>query len=133
AESVLGARFEAEIARQRRSRDPARYRRAIRMAEDARERGLTLQRGEAQRAFVEMLSDLLATLRKAPTPTRVREALDLLTLGRHLAIEAVSPGAQEQLWELLATTPTRPPELTALALQLGFAATAPGAGGPPAA
>ena len=50
AESVLGARFEAEIARQRRSRDPARYRRAIKMAEDARERGLSLQRSEAQRA-----------------------------------------------------------------------------------
>jgi hypothetical protein len=41
AEAVLGGRFEAEIARQRRSRDPARYRRAIKMAEDARERGLS--------------------------------------------------------------------------------------------
>ena len=63
AESVLGARFESEIARQRRSRDPARYRRAIKMAEDARERGLTLQRADAQRAFAETLCDLIGAIR----------------------------------------------------------------------
>jgi hypothetical protein len=121
AESVLGGRFEAEIARQRRSRDPARYRRAMRMAEDARERGLTLPRAGAQQAFSEMLSDLLAGLRQAPAAERIREAIGFLALGRQLGIEAVSPRAQEQLWELLAATPQRPPELEALADQLGFA------------
>ncbi|HWE28304.1 MAG TPA: hypothetical protein VHB97_09900, partial [Polyangia bacterium] len=117
----LGARFEAEIARQRRSRDPARYRRAIKMAEDARERGLSLHRGEAQRAFAEMLCDLLASIRNKPAPERIGEALDLLGLGRQLGIEAVSPRAQEQLWELLMTTPQPPAELEALIAALGFA------------
>ena len=111
AESVLGARFEAEIARQRRSRDPARYRRAIKMAEDARERGLSLHRAEAQRAFAEMLCDLLTSIRARPTPERIREALDFLALGGQLGIEAVSPRAQEQLWELIAAAPTPPPGL----------------------
>jgi alpha-amylase/alpha-mannosidase (GH57 family) len=121
AESVLGARFEAEIARQRRSRDPARYRRAIKMAEDARERGLTLQRGEAERAFAEMLSDLLASIRAKPAPERVHEAIDFLALGRQLGIDAISPRAQEQLWELLAETPSPPRALDRLAFELGFA------------
>ncbi|MCU1281943.1 MAG: glycosyl hydrolase, family 57, partial [bacterium] len=121
AESVLGARFEAEIARQRRSRDPSRYRRAIRMAEDARERGLTLQRGEAQRAFAEMLCDLLASIRVKPAPERVREAVEFLALGRQLGLEAISPRAQEQLWELLAASPAPPPALERLAAELGFA------------
>ncbi|MDB4970394.1 MAG: glycosyl hydrolase, family 57 [Myxococcales bacterium] len=121
AESVLGNRFETEIARQRRSRDPARYRRAVRMADDARERGLTLPRAGAQRAFSEMLCDGLASLRTKPTPERISEAIALLSLGRQLGIEAVSPRAQEQLWELLAETTPRPPELEALAAELGFA------------
>lgn len=121
AESVLGARFEAEIARQRRSRDPARYRRAIKMAEDARERGLSLHRAEAERAFAEMLCDLVASIRGKLEAERVREALDLLELGRQLGIEAVSPRAQEQLWELLASTPSHPPELETLVAALGFA------------
>jgi alpha-amylase/alpha-mannosidase (GH57 family) len=121
AESVLGARFEAEIARQRRSRDPSRYRRAIKMAEDARERGLTLHRAEAQRAFGEMLSDLLGSIRARPTPERMQEAIDFLALGRQLGIDAVSPRAQEQLWELLAATPSPPPALEPLVAELGFA------------
>jgi len=124
AESVLGARFEAEIARQRRSRDPARYRRAIKMAEDARERGLSLQRAEAQRAFAAMLCDLLASIRAQPAAERIREALDFLELGRQLGIEAVSPRAQEQLWELDAALPSHPPELDALGAALGFAPSA---------
>jgi alpha-amylase/alpha-mannosidase (GH57 family) len=132
AESVLGARFEAEIARQRRSRDPARYRRAIKMAEDARERGLSLQRAEAQRAFGEMLCDLLASIRTKPAPERIGEAIDFLALGRQLGIEPVSPRAQEQLWELLTTTQSRPPKLDALIAALGFASSSairlPGAG-----
>ncbi len=121
AESVLGARFEAEIARQRRSRDPARYRRAIKMADDARERGLSLQRGEAQRVFAEILCDLLTSIRARPTPERIREALELLALGGQLGIEAVSPRAQEQLWELIAAAPTPPPGLERLTAALGFA------------
>src|SRR6185503_19091857 len=80
AETVLGARFEAEIARQRRSRDPARYRRALEMAEDARKRGLTLQRPAAQRIFAEMLCDLLTRIAARPDPDRIREAIDLVAL-----------------------------------------------------
>ena len=121
AESVLGARFETEIARQRRSRDPARYRRAIKMAEDARERGLILHRSEAQRAFAEMLCDLLALLRTRPTPERIREARELLGLGGKLGIDPVSPRAQEILWDLLAAATERSSELDALAVALGFA------------
>ncbi len=121
AESVLGARFEAEIARQRRSRDPSRYRRAIKMAEDARERGLTLHRAEAQRTFAETLCDLVASIRARPTTERIGEARQFLALGDQLGLETVSPRAQEQLWTLLATTPARTPELDGLAVTLGFA------------
>jgi hypothetical protein len=122
AESVLGARFEAEIARQRRSRDPARYRRAIKMAEDARERGLSLHRAEAQRAFGEMLCDVLVAIRKKPEAERIQEALDFLALGKQLGVEAVSPRAQELLWELLATSAQpHPPALEGLVTALGFA------------
>jgi alpha-amylase/alpha-mannosidase (GH57 family) len=119
AESVLGARFEAEIAKQRRSRDPARYRRAMKMAEDARERGLTLQTGEARRAFADMLCDLLASLGPAPSGERVREAIDFLALGRQLGIDPVSAQAQELLWSLGAVTESAP--LDQLAAELGFA------------
>ncbi|HEY2747231.1 MAG TPA: DUF3536 domain-containing protein [Polyangia bacterium] len=121
AESVLGARFEAEIARQRRSRDPSRYRRAMKMAEDARERGLTLHRAEAQRTFAETLCDLVASIRARPTPERIREARDFLALGHKLGLETVSPRAQEQLWTLFAAVPARTPELDGLAVALGFA------------
>jgi hypothetical protein len=121
AESVLGARFEAEIARQRGSRDPARYRRAIKMAEDARERGLTLHHGQAERAFADILCDLLATVKSAPSPERLREAIHFLALGRKLGIETVSPRAQEQLWELMADRELKAEELALLATQLGFA------------
>jgi hypothetical protein len=99
------------------------------MAEDARERGLTLQRAEAQRAFGEMLCDLLVQLRRAPAPAKLREASEFLALGRQLGIEAVSPRAQEQLWELLMTNKARPPELERLAAELGFAP--PAQSGPP--
>jgi hypothetical protein len=125
AESVLGARFEAEIAKQRRSRDPARYRRAMKMAEDARERGLTLQTGEARRAFSDMLCDLLASLGQAPSPERVREAVDFLALGRQLGIDAVSARAQELLWSLGAVAEEAP--LRPLAAELGFAPPRAGA------
>jgi hypothetical protein len=121
AESVLGARFEAEIARQRGSRDPARYRRAIKMAEDARERGLTLHHGQAEHAFADILCDLLASLKSAPSPERLRDALHFLALGRRLGIETVSPRAQEQLWELVSERELRAPELLTLATELGFA------------
>jgi hypothetical protein len=91
------------------------------MAEDARERGLSLHRAEAQRAFAEMLCDLMASIRTRPAAERVKEALDFLELGRQLGVEAVSPRAQEQLWELLASTPSHPAELDALSNALGFA------------
>ena len=123
AESVLGARFESEIARQRRSRDPARYRRAIKMAEDARERGLTLQRADAQRAFAEMLCDL--DRRHPHAPRRRRGSARRATSSRSAGASGSrrsSPRAQEHLWEQLAAQPARTPELAALAAALGFAA-----------
>src|SRR5581483_245823 len=98
AETVLGQRFEAEIARQRRSRDPARYRRAIEMAEDARARGLTLHLPLAQRAFGEMLCDLIAERKREPSRERVQAALGFLALSRKLGfidIGAIAPRAQE--------------------------------------
>jgi alpha-amylase/alpha-mannosidase (GH57 family) len=116
AEVVLGARFETEIKRQKRSRDPARYRRAIEMAEDARKRGLNLARPEAQRSFAEMLCDLIASVAAEPRPTEVRQALEFLELARRLGIDAVSPRAQELLWSAEAQ-----PILTPLAAELGFA------------
>lgn len=121
AESVLGARFEAEVARQRRSRDPARYRRAVKMAQDASERGLTLQRTQASRAFAEMLCDQLLQLRPSPTPEKIRAVVELLALGRQLGVDAVSPRAQEMLWALLSTVSERSAELESLAVELGFA------------
>jgi hypothetical protein len=119
AEMVLGTRFEAEIARQRRSRDPARYRRAIQMAEDARARGLTLHQPAAQRSFGEMLCDLIGELRARPLE-RVQAARDFLALSRKLGIEAITPRAQELLWEILRKNPAVAPALAPLADELGF-------------
>ena len=121
AETVLGTRFEAEIARQRRSRDPARYRRALEMAEDARKRGLTLHRPSAARMFGEMLCDLIAEIGRGPTPERVRSARDFLTLARRLDIVAITPRAQEMLFELVCAQPEAAPLLQPLATDLGFA------------
>jgi alpha-amylase/alpha-mannosidase (GH57 family) len=120
AEMVLGARFEAEIARQRRSRDPARYRRALEMAEDARKRGLTLQRPVAERAFTEMLGDLVTEIGRDPRPQRVKEANDLLTLARRLDIDPVSARTQEALFELATAIPDLAGLLQPLATELGF-------------
>jgi hypothetical protein len=120
AEAVVRARFEAEIARQRRSRDPARYRRAMEMAEDARRRELTLGHTEAQRTFGEMLCDLVAAVVAEPRAAQVQEALALIELASRLGIDAVTPRAQELLYTRLpspeALAVTRP-----LALALGFA------------
>jgi alpha-amylase/alpha-mannosidase (GH57 family) len=121
AETVLGARFEAEIKRQKRSRDPTRYRRAIEMAEDARKRGLNLARPEAQRAFAEMLGDLLAAIAAEPRPVEVREALQFFELARRLGIDAVSPRAQELLYATLSARPNAAAMLAPLAHELGFA------------
>jgi len=92
------------------------------MAEDARERGLTLHHGQAQRAFADILCHLLATVKSTASPEQLREALHFLALGRKLGIETVSPRAQEQLWELMAEREIRTPELARLATELGFAA-----------
>jgi hypothetical protein len=121
AETVLGTRFEAEIARQRRSRDPARYRRALEMAEDARKRGLTLHRPSAERVFGEMLCDLIAEIGRSPSPERVRAARDFLTLARRLDVAAITPRAQEILFELVSTRPDAADLLQPLATDLGFA------------
>jgi hypothetical protein len=94
----------------------------MKMAEDARERGLTLQRADAQRAFAETLCDLIAAIRTRPEPSGIGEARDFLALGRRLGLEAASPRAQEILWDQLAAQPARTPELAALAAALGFAA-----------
>jgi hypothetical protein len=121
AEAVLGARFEAEIKRQKRSRDPARYRRAIQMAEDARKRELKLFRPEAQRTFAEMLCDLLASIAAEPRPAEIREALDFLELARRLGIDAVCARAQELLWSMVTQHPAASPLLEPLGVELGFA------------
>jgi hypothetical protein len=120
AEMVLGARFEAEIARQRRSRDPARYRRALGMADDARKRGLTLQRPLAERAFAEMLGDLVAEIGRDPRPGRIKDAMDLLGLARRLDIDPVSARTQEALFELANARPEASALLQPLATELGF-------------
>jgi hypothetical protein len=122
AETVLGARFEAEIARQRRSRDPARYKRALEMAEDARKRGLTLQRPQAQRALTEMLTGLIAALSDAVTDARIRAALEFIALSRSLDIDPVSTRAQEALYEIATAQPEAARLLQPLATALGFAA-----------
>ena len=126
AETVLGARFEAEIARQRKSHDPARYRRAIEMAEEARKRGLTLQRPVAQRAFSQMLCDQLLLVAKDPRPDRVQQALEFMELAKRLGIDAISARAQEIFYEIISA-----PQLDVGALlhplagELGFAAIGP--------
>jgi alpha-amylase/alpha-mannosidase (GH57 family) len=125
AEAVLGARFEAEIRRQKRSRDPARYRRAIDMAEDARKRELNLSRPEAQRNFAEMLCDLLGAVAAEPRAADVRQALEFLALARRLGIEAVSPRAQELLWSTRQSHPEAAALIAPLAAELGFAPEAP--------
>jgi hypothetical protein len=125
AEAVLGARFEAEIRRQKRSRDPARYRRAIDMAEDARRRELRLLRPEAQRSFAEMLCDLLAGVADDAHGGEVREALEFLELARRLGIEAVSPRAQELLWAAMQSQPDAALLLQPLAREMGFAPGSP--------
>jgi alpha-amylase/alpha-mannosidase (GH57 family) len=125
AEAVLGSRFEAEIRRQKRSRDPARYRRAIDMAEDARKRELNLSRPEAQRSFAEMLCDLLGSIADEPRAADVRQALEFLALARRLGIDAVSARAQELLWSTLKTRPEAMALLQPLAAELGFAPEPP--------
>jgi hypothetical protein len=120
AETVLGARFESEIARQRRSRDPARYRRALDMAEDARKRGLTLQRPGAQKAFGEMLCDLLTALADEPQREQVDEALGFLGLAQKLGIDAISPRAQELMFEIVTARPDAAEIVQPLATELGF-------------
>jgi hypothetical protein len=120
AETVLGTRFEAEIAKQRRSRDPTRYKRALEMAEDARKRGLSLQRPTAHRVFGEVLCDLIAAIDADASPERVRQALDFLTLARQLDIDAVNPRAQDLVFEIVDERPAAAPLLQPLATALGF-------------
>jgi hypothetical protein len=91
------------------------------MAEDARRRELRLNRPEAQKAFAEMLCDLLVGLADEPRPAEVGEAIAFLELAQKLGIEAISARAQELFWSILLDHPESAPLLAPLAEQLGFA------------
>ena len=121
AEAVLGARFEAEIARQKRSRDPARYKQALVLADDARARGLELERPEAVRALKAMMGELLDELRQRPDRERHDACLAFVQLARRLGIDVVTARAQEQLWAILAVQPDGSDHLQPLSRALGFA------------
>jgi alpha-amylase/alpha-mannosidase (GH57 family) len=121
AEFTLGRQFEEEIRRQHQSKDPANYRQAIKIANEAARRGYHLNRSASRRLFEEMILGSLHLAIDDPSPENIQAALELVGLTKKLGIEADLDRAQEAVYSALKTGALTSEDAGALALALGLA------------
>ena len=108
AEFTLGRRFEQSILEQNQSRDPAAYRRAIEIAEQAFARGYRLDQRTASRTFESMITQSVHTALARPTAESLRTAEELINLAERLRLTMNLERAQEAVY-MSAVQPTRSP------------------------
>jgi len=114
AEFTLSRRFEEEIRRQGESRDPEAYQEALRIAEEARQRGYRLDYTFSNRIFSGMVTDAVAMAVDDPASENVKVALDVLLLARKLNFGFETEAAQEMVYQAAYRSP-KFPKLASLA------------------
>lgn len=120
-EFTLGSRFEQDIAKQQRSRDPDAYRRAIEIASTVARRGYQIDRTAANGSFSAMINDAVRMAVERPSRGILRSAMDLIELSQRLGLNPDLDPAQELLYEEFAQGRPDSGHLTRLAVALGLA------------
>jgi alpha-amylase/alpha-mannosidase (GH57 family) len=105
-EFTLGRRFEYEIVKQQRSRDPIAYRRAADIAAMVARRGYQIDKSVANDSFGAMINDAVARAVERPSRVLIKAAIDLIELSRRLGLEPNLDSAQEHVYD--AFTQDRP-------------------------
>jgi alpha-amylase/alpha-mannosidase (GH57 family) len=123
AEFALGRRFTQEIKSAQRSLDPAAYRKAIEIADEALRRGYEIDRSSASIILGEMIAGAVARATESPIPPRLKTAMALVELARRLRADAHLFRAQEIFYQALDGRTNWPEGISALAITLGFAPT----------
>jgi len=121
AEFTLGRRFEQEIAKQQRSRDPVAYRRAIEIAGVAARRGYQIDKSVANESFGAMINDAVSKAVEQPSRGIIRAAMDLLALSKRLALQPNLDVAQEAVYQAFARELPHAGQLARLGSALGLA------------
>ncbi len=126
AEFALGRRFMQEISEAHSSLDPAAYKKAIEIADEALRRGYEIDRSAASRLIGNMIAGAVARATERPTTSRLKTAVSLIDLARHLRADAHLFRAQEIFAQALAERTSWPDGISVLAIALGFAPSAMG-------
>jgi hypothetical protein len=121
AEFALGRRFMQEITNAHRSLDPAAYKKAVEIADEAVRRGYEIDRSAASQLLGEMIADAVARATENPIPARMKSAMALIELARRLRADAHLFRAQEIFYQALLGRTSWPEATSALAIVLGFA------------
>jgi alpha-amylase/alpha-mannosidase (GH57 family) len=124
AEFTLGHRFHDEIDRAGRDRDPAAYRAAVAVAEEAERRGYRLDRAAGADRFARMLAEALSAAVASPSAANFKAALDLADLARTLRLDTSFERVQEILYEAIRAVAHWPDEMRAMAVRLGLSPAA---------
>src|SRR6185369_8269066 len=123
---TLGKQFAREIAAQGRSRDPAAYRRAVQIAEDAARQGFTIDRAARDAAgalFTALIDELVREAIPRPTAEQRATVTALLALRAGLGVDVDLDRAQETLYDAVERRVARAhalPELAELGRALGL-------------
>jgi alpha-amylase/alpha-mannosidase (GH57 family) len=121
AEFALGRRFMQEITNAHNSVDPAAYKKAIEIADEALRRGYEIDRSTASRFLGEMIAGAVTRATESPTPARLKSAISLIELAKRLRAQAHLLRAQEIFSQALSERTSWPDAISTLALALGFA------------
>jgi alpha-amylase/alpha-mannosidase (GH57 family) len=121
AEFTFSKRFEEEIRRQRQSRDPAAYAKAVRIAREAAKRGYKLDRSSSRPIFEEMIEGAVQLALTEASAENIQSALDLITLAESLGIDMSLERPQEEIYQALLGGSVTGREVGELAIKVGFA------------
>jgi len=118
---ALGRRFMHEITNAHRSLDPAAYRQAVEIADEALRRGYEIDRSSATQVLGEMIAGTVTQAMESPVPARLKNAMALVELARRLRADGHMFRAQEIFYQALLARRAWPDAIAALAMALGFA------------
>jgi len=121
AEFTFGKRFEEEIRRQHRSRDPLAYRKAVQIAQEAARRDYKFDRSSSRPVFEEMIRGAVGLVVAEPSAENIHSALALISLAEALGIDVNLDKPQEEIYEALEKGSLRGEEIGELALKVGLA------------
>jgi alpha-amylase/alpha-mannosidase (GH57 family) len=123
-EFTLGRRFEQEIVKQQRSRDPRAYQHAAEIAAVVAKRGYQIDKSAANESFAAMVNDAVARAVERPTRLSIKAATELIELSRRLGLEPNLDAAQEHVYDAFAHDRPHAGQLTRLAAALELSQSA---------